>query len=192
MPDLTLTPREESVRHADPTGILHLRRRAFTLVEILIVLGIIILMAAAAVPAFRFIVGARSLDGAHNIASAMVARARTQALVDHRGTGVFFYLDPAADRTTMTLVQLEGEALPDPDFIEYEGWANGQAASPPAPLPPPAITYYDPADPQHRGPSFVQVLNPVKPVNTESHERHPRTATTMVSRNSRWSKPNTM
>src|SRR5437870_3269126 len=48
------------------------RRRGFTLIEILVVLGIIILLAAAAVPAFRFIVGARSLDGAQNVAGAMV------------------------------------------------------------------------------------------------------------------------
>src|SRR6266446_10732333 len=77
------------------------RHRGFTLIEILVVLGIMILIAAAAVPAFRFIIGARNLDGAQNVVGAMVARARTQALVDHHPTGVFFFLDPASDRTTM-------------------------------------------------------------------------------------------
>src|SRR6266436_3813207 len=95
------------------------RRRAggFTLIEILVVLGIMILLAAAAVPAFRFIVGARSIDGAQNVAGAMIARARTQALIDHRGSGVLFFRDPVSDRSTMALIQLEGDSVPDPDFL---------------------------------------------------------------------------
>src|SRR4051812_4710846 len=119
-PPLT-SPRHGACRRA--------RRRAFTLVEILVVLGVMILLAAASVPAFRFIVGARSIDGAQNVAGAMIARARTQALVDHRGSGVLFFRDPVSDRSAMALIQLDGEALPDPDFIAYEAWTDARDQS---------------------------------------------------------------
>jgi prepilin-type N-terminal cleavage/methylation domain-containing protein len=100
-------------------------RRGFTLLELLVVIGIIVLIAAAAMPAFRFITGSRSVDGATNIVNAMVTRSRTQAVVDFRTAGVFFYLDPVTDRTTMAIVEQSGDNFRDPDFYEYKGWTDG-------------------------------------------------------------------
>ena len=95
-------------------------RRGFTLIEILVVLTIIIIIALAAIPAFRFISGSRSIEGTQNMIGAMVSRARAQALVDRQNRGVFFFVDPVNDRTTMALVGQVGG-----DFDQYHGWSTG-------------------------------------------------------------------
>src|SRR5437763_1445472 len=79
----------------------HRQRSAFTLTELLVVMGIIVLLALAAVPAIRFIMGSRSIESAQNLVAAMVSRARTQAIADKEPRGVFFFLNPANDRSTM-------------------------------------------------------------------------------------------
>ncbi len=97
-------------------------RRGFTLTEILVVLTIIILVLATAVPAFRALTGSRSTDAAQNLFTAMLGRARTMALNQKKTIGVFFSLDPATDRTRMALVEL-ASALDDPDpGNQYMGW----------------------------------------------------------------------
>lgn len=84
-------------------------KRAFTLVEILIVISLIVLILAMAMPAFNFITGGRSEDAATNQISAMLARARTEAVGLQEKRGVMFYLDPATDREMMVIVK---EAVP--------------------------------------------------------------------------------
>src|ERR1700730_12319586 len=116
-------PGNVKLRHAGRRG------SGFSLIELMVVVGIIVLIAAAAMPAFRFITGARSTDSAANIASAMVARARNQALTDHRGSGVFFFLDPLTDPTTMALIHQGGDKESDPDFATYKGWTQGRGAA---------------------------------------------------------------
>ena len=69
------------------------RRRGFTLVEILIVISIIVLMLGLALPAFRAITGSRSVEGATNTVSALLARARTDAVGIQQPRGVAFYTD---------------------------------------------------------------------------------------------------
>src|SRR3712207_1414993 len=56
------------------------RGRAFTLTELLVVIGLIVLVVTLAIPAFSVITGGRSIDAAENQVSALVARARADAL----------------------------------------------------------------------------------------------------------------
>lgn len=76
----------------------------FSLVELLVVIGLVVLIMALALPAFNFITGSRSVDGATNVVSAFVGRARAEALERGKVTGVLFYIDPATERRGMTLV----------------------------------------------------------------------------------------
>ena len=115
---MTLTSPRHSDRHRRHHG-------GFTLIELLVVMGIIVLIAAASVPAFRFITGSRSVDGAQNTVNAMVGRARTQAIVTGQNAGVFFFLDPRDDRTKMALVQQTSSQQ-----NEYSGWAMTDTGMP--------------------------------------------------------------
>lgn len=80
-------------------------RSGFSLVELLIVIGIIVLVMALAVPALNLITGTRSVDAAENLVSVMLGRARTEAIGVQQIRGLLFYLDPATQRVNMTLVQ---------------------------------------------------------------------------------------
>src|ERR1043166_3697928 len=80
------------------------RPTAFTLTEILIVIGILVLMLALAVPAFNFITGSRSQGAAENVIAAMLGRARAYAIQNQAEAGVAFFVDPASQRTTLALV----------------------------------------------------------------------------------------
>lgn len=138
--------------------IQHSPRAAFTLIEVIVVLSIIVVLGLTAVPAIRFITGSRSTDSATNMASAMLGRARSQAILDQQYRGVFFFLDPVSDRTTMALVKQEGDKTPDPDFDAYKGWTDGKFGA--GYSDPPAYTnipsYYD--ETNTLGPSFTVAL----------------------------------
>jgi prepilin-type N-terminal cleavage/methylation domain-containing protein len=81
------------------------RDRAFTMTELLVVIALIVLMIAMAVPTFNFITGNRSLDGTQNQLNAYLARARTEALGLQEIRGVFFYRDLRTDRIAATMVR---------------------------------------------------------------------------------------
>lgn len=83
--------------------IIH--RSAFTVTELLIVIGIIVLALALAMPAFNFLTGSKSTEAAYNAIGAFLARARNEAIGNQQTRGVFFYMDPATDRIVMTIVQ---------------------------------------------------------------------------------------
>lgn len=80
-------------------------RRAFTMAELLIVIGIIVIVLGLAVPAFNSITGTRSLDAAQNQIGAIVARARMEAIGLQQPRGVFFYLDSVNERYVAVLVR---------------------------------------------------------------------------------------
>ena len=115
---------------ASPAPILDrprpLRRRGFTLAEMLVVIGIILLVLAIALPAFTAIIGSRSKEAAQNIVAASLVRARSEAI--RRGTpcGVFFFVDPDTKQSALAICQLG--TLSDPDaYDEYHAYARGPA-----------------------------------------------------------------
>jgi len=81
------------------------RRRGFTLTEILIVIGLIVLVISLAVPAFNAMTGGRSIDAASNQLSAMLGRARMEAIGLQEPRGLLFYRDPATQRVAARLVR---------------------------------------------------------------------------------------
>lgn len=76
-------------------------RQAFTLVEMLVVMGIIVLAIALAVPALKYLTGSKSEQAAQNAVSAMLARARSDAVALQQPQGVLFTIDQANDRVTL-------------------------------------------------------------------------------------------
>jgi prepilin-type N-terminal cleavage/methylation domain-containing protein len=81
-------------------------RPGFTLTEILIVVALIVLLLALAMPAFNFITGGRSEDAALNQISAMLARARTEAEGVQEPRGILFYFDKVSQRDMMCIVKV--------------------------------------------------------------------------------------
>jgi prepilin-type N-terminal cleavage/methylation domain-containing protein len=82
-------------------------RAGFTLTELLVVIGIIVLMIAMAVPLFNVFSGSRSIEGGQNMVSAMLQRARARALATQERRGIFFFEDQATKKTGMLLVKLD-------------------------------------------------------------------------------------
>lgn len=87
-----------------------LRARAgFSLTELIIVVGIIILFIAVAVPAFNLITGRQSIAGAQNILSAEVANVRMRAIGQQRPMGLLFVVD-SAERVAIHRLELVDRA----------------------------------------------------------------------------------
>src|SRR5256885_370691 len=83
-----------------------LRRRGFTLTELLVVISIIILVLALAVPIFSVLRGGRSVDAGQNVMSATLQRARSRAIGMQSRRGIFFFDDQVSGRTGMLLVKI--------------------------------------------------------------------------------------
>jgi prepilin-type N-terminal cleavage/methylation domain-containing protein len=134
-------------------------RRAFTLTELLVVMGIIIILALAAVPATRFIMGSRSIEGAQNIVTAMIGRARAQAVSDREPRGAFFFVDPATDRSMVAIIGLSGQG----ELDQYFGWTtntpSGIQEVQPAANSPIGVTYYGPGNAAARVSAVVSLTS---------------------------------
>ena len=101
----------------------HRNNAAFTLTELLIVIGLIVLVIALAVPAFKAMSGGRSIDAAQNQLAAVLGAARSEAIGLQKVRGVFFFVDPATERVNAALVReadyrAEGKDAPPiaPDY----------------------------------------------------------------------------
>jgi prepilin-type N-terminal cleavage/methylation domain-containing protein len=102
----TKAQRHEGTKEYDQAlpACLH-HRSAFSLTELLIVITLIVIVLALALPAFNFITGSKSTDAALNQISAMLGRARNEAVGVQDPRGVFFFLDPTTDKYAVALVQ---------------------------------------------------------------------------------------
>ena len=74
------------------------RHKGFTLAEMLVVMGIIIIFIAMAVPVVRSLTGSASISTARNEIASLVTRAREEAVGIQDIRGVLFFVDPASDR----------------------------------------------------------------------------------------------
>jgi type II secretory pathway pseudopilin PulG len=83
----------------------------------LVVIGIIILFVTLAIPAISAITGTRSIGAAENQISAVLARAREEAIGIQDYRGVFFYLDPREDRVVAALVRPADVQAPGSNII---------------------------------------------------------------------------
>src|SRR4051812_14860801 len=81
------------------------RRGAFTLTELLIVIGIIVLVAIIAIPAFRTMTGSRSTEAAHNQLSGLLGQVRGEAISLQQIRGVAFFLVPETKRVQAVIVK---------------------------------------------------------------------------------------
>lgn len=118
------------------------RRPAFTLIEMMIVMGIIILAISLAIPAIRILTGSRSEQAAQNTVAAYVASARSDAVGLQDIEGVLFYLDPATDRVTCVEVEQSVLAVPTPPdvpgvvYLDLVAGVHPLKSRDPLPLPP--------------------------------------------------------
>ena len=102
---------------------------AFTLVELLVVLGIIVAVVSLGIPLFGVLTGSRSQEAGQNLVSAALGQARSIALNEGRSAGVLFYVDPATERTAMSIVVIQDPAtgLEDADpYDKYKTFTGGQ------------------------------------------------------------------
>jgi hypothetical protein len=102
------------------------RRGGFTLTEILIVIGLIVLVITLAIPALSVISGGRSVDAAQNQIAAALARARQDAMALQEPRGIMFFPDVNTGRTALAEVYFNEfrnnlyrlELLPDREEME--------------------------------------------------------------------------
>jgi Tfp pilus assembly protein FimT len=80
-------------------------RSAFSVTELLIVIGILVIVLALSVPAFNLITGSRSVETAGNNIAAMLSRARAEAIGLQQMRGVFFYVDIKTGNVNVALVE---------------------------------------------------------------------------------------
>lgn len=95
-----------------------LRRPAFTLVELLVVMGVMLLAITLSIPVIRILTGSRSQEAAQNDISSYLAYARTKAMGLQQTEGVLFYLDTTTDRVNCAAV-IQSSQVGDPTGVTF-------------------------------------------------------------------------
>jgi prepilin-type N-terminal cleavage/methylation domain-containing protein len=105
-----------------------MRRRGYTLTEILVVIGIMVLVLGMATASFNMLTGKGSEQATENQLAATFARARNIALAESKPTGVVVAYDPADDRATAWIIQrptipdwFDGRAYAVADYVTFNG-----------------------------------------------------------------------
>src|SRR3954447_5437773 len=75
--------------------------RGFTLTELLVVIGLIVLLVTLAIPTFGLITGGKSIDAAENQASAFLGQIRQDALALQEPRGALIIQVPDTGRMAM-------------------------------------------------------------------------------------------
>ncbi|MHB1768288.1 MAG: pilus assembly FimT family protein [Phycisphaerae bacterium] len=101
----------------------HSKRSAFTMVELLTVLAIMVIVAAISIPAFAALFAGNNMVQAQNQLSTAVAGARTLAIQNHTDVALIFFEEPGHTAETA---------------YAYEHASPGQSGSPASP------TYFQP------------------------------------------------
>ena len=128
-----------------PLSLVPTTRRAFTLVELLIVLAIIGVVVALGIPLFGVLTGAKSVEAGRNVVAATIGQARTVAVNEGKFAGVLFYVDPATERTAMALVVVTdpSSSLEDPDpYDKYKMYVDRGVAATLGTASPPEQEYF--------------------------------------------------
>ncbi len=82
------------------------RNNAFTLIELMVVVSLIVLMLLLALPAVNFITGARSVESATNVINSILGTARSQAIASQSQVGVLFFWDKTREQTVAAICAL--------------------------------------------------------------------------------------
>lgn len=97
-------------------------RSAFTLTEVIVIVSIIVLFMALAVPAINVMRGKNSVAAARNQVAAVLTRARLEAMAMQRESGVLFFLDPDSGQYAMASVAMvdppAGAAAPPEVYLD--------------------------------------------------------------------------
>src|SRR3954467_9565312 len=91
---------------------------AFTLIEMLVVIGIIVVVALLTLPVLNVLQGNRSSDAAQNQIQALLNEGRMNAIGLQRDGGIMFYIDPSTQRVHTVLVQATDSQLNDQPGVE--------------------------------------------------------------------------
>ncbi|HEV8604226.1 MAG TPA: prepilin-type N-terminal cleavage/methylation domain-containing protein, partial [Tepidisphaeraceae bacterium] len=78
---------------------------AFTLIELMVVIGIIVLVVLLTIPVLNVLQGNRSSDAAQNQLQALLNESRMMAIGLQRDCGIMFYTDSATKRIQIVLVR---------------------------------------------------------------------------------------
>lgn len=97
-------PRRSNARAARPSLAARLHR-AFTLVEILVVVAIIVIATTIILPAFGQLLQSANYSAAINAVTATLGNARALAIQNQRETGVVFLFDIETQRCTLLIVE---------------------------------------------------------------------------------------
>lgn len=105
MPSTRTPSRSRALRRTTRLGL------AFTLVELLVAITIIVLVSAALLPAFARIIESNNYSSAVNTVSAALGNARSTAIQTGRRAGVVFLWDAQREVTTLLLVSAGASEL---------------------------------------------------------------------------------